>query len=546
VDPFSTMSYDELVNQLLANSQDVFVVTQPLVTNDGIARLQYVSPSVTHVLGWYPEQLVGNVCLILLHPDDLAPQVSATGVAMSSDLKAFYGMRRMMHADGLFRWMHVHVWRCQHADGSEYLSAIWRDASSFKESQTALSDFLMATSHDLRTPISGILAAAQVLETHEAVRCDPEAAFLVQTVRQCGTLMLSVVSNILEMRTLGLTNLDAADEVVEAENTLTVKLNPVIFRPRELVKDTMDSWCGALGMSSSEICFIDDCPATGPHVFVADVTRLGRIVQNVLFALLHHATTAAALEIRLGCVPLSDTCTELQLDASDSKREIAASALELMFTPYDFSEHPDGAHNTLALCIARAYSRLLGGSLLAEQKTGSGVVIRLRVPMAMASAQLQGQVETPSEAPLPNTWRPPPFRAPTAASGARKRVFIVEDHAMNLMLLTRILTKAGFEIESAVNGAEALEKLQAMPQLPSALLTDIQMPVMDGLQFARCFREWEAATMPGMRLPIWALSANVMAESVNECLSAGIDRHCAKPLRPDAIAALKQLLDNID
>jgi CheY-like chemotaxis protein len=99
-----------------------------------------------------------------------------------------------------------------------------------------------------------------------------------------------------------------------------------------------------------------------------------------------------------------------------------------------------------------------------------------------------------------------------------------------------------------VNGAEALQQLQAAATLPDAVLTDISMPVMDGLQFARAFRAWEATQLPlgAPRLPIIALSANVLEEHVQQSYDAGMTCHFAKPLRPDAVQELRRILHCAD
>jgi CheY-like chemotaxis protein len=90
-----------------------------------------------------------------------------------------------------------------------------------------------------------------------------------------------------------------------------------------------------------------------------------------------------------------------------------------------------------------------------------------------------------------------------------------------------------------------MAQLQMTDVLPDAVLTDVQMPVMDGLQFARAFRALEAQRRPpgSPQVPVVALSANVLDEHVQASYAAGMTSHFAKPLRPDALRELRRLID---
>ena len=124
----------------------------------------------------------------------------------------------------------------------------------------------------------------------------------------------------------------------------------------------------------------------------------------------------------------------------------------------------------------------------------------------------------------------------------------MEDHELILKLVSKVLRAAGFRVSTAVNGAEALAALQAAAAagaaLPDAVLTDVQMPVMDGLAFTRAYRAWETSRVPPgqARLPIIALSANVLDEHVAASFAAGVTRHFAKPLRGETVQELKRML----
>jgi two-component system, sensor histidine kinase and response regulator len=124
-----------------------------------------------------------------------------------------------------------------------------------------------------------------------------------------------------------------------------------------------------------------------------------------------------------------------------------------------------------------------------------------------------------------------------ARSGATfpgKKVLLVEDNPVNQRVAKRILTKLGVEVTIASNGAEALERVGAADF--DAVLMDCQMPVMDGFTASRRIREAEAQRGDQRRLPIIALTANVMSEDRENCIAAGMDAHLGKPIDPEVLA----------
>jgi CheY-like chemotaxis protein len=307
----------------------------------------------------------------------------------------------------------------------------------------------------------------------------------------------------------------------------------------------------------------------------ADAERLQRSLDNITICLLRHSTDDRQLSIRLACGlacvrggNATDDAAELQLDLCDPGRHVEAdAAFDSMFTPYYSSKTADagGLYSGLGLCVARVSAHAMGGSLHAERMAPpgalpSGIAFRLRVPVRVLPAGSGAEVavvgaarqQLKRAAPGDDVPSPPKATAAaepmsvagSAAPPTQKRILLVEDHELILKLVSKLLRSAGFEVSTAVNGAEALQQLQAAAALPDAVLTDIQMPIMDGWQLARAFRAWEATQLPlgAPRLPIIALSANVLEEHVQQSYDAGMTCHFSKPLRPEAVQELRRIL----
>jgi len=537
----SKVSLDDMLLELLKHTKGIFMVTHPNSADNPVARIQYVSQSVRAVLGWAPEQLLGRPVETMLHAEDVDGYAQALAAMQAAGTScALLGVRRLACEDGGFTWMHL---ECVSDGGHHY--CLWRNADKVMESASALKSYLLATSHDMRTPVTGITVAAQLLADRPSIAADPEASFLVQTIRSCASLMLGVINNVLDLRNL--------EEENVAAGRSRAGVAPTTFDPRKLVDELLSACGTALGVHVRDVKHNLGDPDL-PKAVEADLDSLTRILQNVLITLLRHAADMRALSVHLRVAE-----GELTLEAADAACHLSHEYVEQMWAPFFVSTTSRGLHNSgLGLCVARYYAGAMGGTLVAARmdplKAPCGVVLRLRVPARIpVSSPLERKASPPTAATEAaqgvagetegmQTEIPSGPDTPKAAA-APPHLLLVEDHELNRKLVSKLLQRSGFRVSTAGDGAEALAQLQH-GDLPAAVLCDIQMPVMDGLQFARAFREWEAATKPHdkHRLPIIALSANVLDEHVRQCYAAGMSAHLAKPLRADAVASLREWL----
>ena len=156
----------------------------------------------------------------------------------------------------------------------------------------------------------------------------------------------------------------------------------------------------------------------------------------------------------------------------------------------------------------------MGGEIGVESRLGAGSTFWFCVDLAAAS-----EVESLAEDDI-------------AVHGAALRLLLVEDAEANQELVSTILRSVGIEVDIAANGAEAVEAVRTAHY--DVVLMDVQMPVMGGVQATRLIRRM---TGPPARVPIIALSANVLPHQVAEYRSAGMDAHLAKPINPREMLA---------
>ena len=169
----------------------------------------------------------------------------------------------------------------------------------------------------------------------------------------------------------------------------------------------------------------------------------------------------------------------------------------------------------LGLAISRRLAQLMGGELTLVPQQGPGATFRLETPWRLS--------QTPASRPDVAE------RAPVEASGAR-RVLVAEDHEVNRRILSLMLEPAGYDLTFAVNGQEALEIAAGQPF--DAVLMDMQMPIMDGLQAAGLIR---SRSGPNQATPIIALTANAMDHHRAAWKVVGVADFLTKPIHPESL-----------
>jgi two-component system, sensor histidine kinase and response regulator len=178
---------------------------------------------------------------------------------------------------------------------------------------------------------------------------------------------------------------------------------------------------------------------------------------------------------------------------------------------------PDAARTRLVL--------MTSGPLVSEAEAEAAhVAVALQKPVLMS--RLRSVLEGPG---APATPEPEPEPAPPSSG----TVLVADDNEVNLLVATGMLRHLGFEVEVATDGARAVELVREHPF--TAVLMDVQMPVLDGYGATRAIRDHEAAT--GRRTPVVAMTASASAEERERCLAAGMDDYLTKPITRAALAA---------
>ena len=368
----------------------------------------------------------------------------------------------------------------------------------------AKSAFLGVISHELRTPMNGVLGAAQLLS---ATRLDPTQKEYVSIVRNSGDSLLALLNDILD-----LTKIEADRMALEA----------IDIDMTELVGRVGATWTARAKEKS--IAYEVEIAPDAPAVIVGDPTRLSQILHNLLSNALKFTETGE-VRLKVDCERVGQSRARLSFHVSDTGPGIAPEDLERLFQPFtqlDVSSTRRFGGTGLGLTICRRLAQLMGGELTVSSVVGHGSCFTLSVELDVRA------------------WAAPKIEAVLTAAigqGESLRVLVVEDHPVNRMIIEAWLASAGHVATSAENGELALE-LCALERFDLVLM-DVNMPVMDGLTATRQLR---VSNGPNGETAVVVLSASARVEDHDAGLAAGADAYLDKPIDFKRLAALMNRL----
>jgi signal transduction histidine kinase/AmiR/NasT family two-component response regulator len=352
----------------------------------------------------------------------------------------------------------------------------------------AKSNFLAVVSHEVRTPLNGILGMAQIMATGPL---EPAQAERLQVVHRSGEMLLSILNDVLDLAKIEAGRIEL--ESIEFELGQTLAATVECFAPLAQAK--------GVGFE------VDMADAEG--LYLGDPTRVRQIVANLI--------SNALKFTEAGSVSLSATYGEgvLRLSVADTGLGIPADKLDQLFSRFfqaDQSTTRRFGGTGLGLAICRDLAGLMGGDIEVRSEFGAGSTFTANLPLARV-----GDAATRIED------KPLPERGLDMAL----KVLAAEDNSTNQRVLRAMLNSFGVAVTVVDNGAEAVEAWQRSDW--DLILMDVQMPVMDGPEAAREIRTREAAQRRA-RTPIIALTADTMSHQIKVHLESGMDLHVAKPI----------------
>ena len=364
-----------------------------------------------------------------------------------------------------------------------------------EEASRAKSAFLANMSHELRTPFQGLLGMLGLLaETPLSTAQQDYADTALSSARHLH----------------GLLN-DILDTSMIESGLMTLRPAPVALR--ELVGEVHALM--AVAAHEKNLTLQVDVAPELPLWINADASRLMQLLLNLISNAIKF-TDAGSVELRLATRPAATpgALPTMQITVTDSGIGMDRATLARLFTRFyqaDLSTQRRHGGSGLGLEISRNLAHMMGGRIAVDSRWGEGSVFSVTLPLHSAAAPAAVKAR-----PLP-----PPRRL---------HVLIAEDHPVNARYLSILLEHMGHRSTVCVNGAQALELVQR--EAFDALLMDLQMPVMDGISATRAIRQLGSHAAA---IPIVMVSADILPDTRNAALQAGVTEFVAKPVTPDSL-----------
>ncbi|ETX29311.1 hypothetical protein RISW2_01190 [Roseivivax isoporae LMG 25204] len=508
-----------------------------IFVTDSEGRVRQINRAAQTTLGLRPADAMGASIVDLLFPETLrdplrngALRFLGTGTRPGPEERQFETMAQ----DIAGRAFPVEISFDRGISGGKPVFVVFlRDISRRKAAEDGLTEardralagerakaeFLAVMSHEMRTPLNGLLGTMQLLRDHALTERQSE---LLDRMSSSGRLLLGLVNDVLD-----LAKFEAGKMEVETRPFSLARL-------LDGVVQTTAPLAAAQGNSVEWRWVGPEQPGA-----VGDMRRLRQMLLNLVGNSVKF-TRDGSVEIEVERLRGDEDLVEFRV--IDTGIGIAEEDLDRIFQDFvtlDSSYARTAGGTGLGLGIARRLAALMDGEMGAESTPGEGSLFWLRVPLAPLR-----------EAPEPQTARTASFgdeayhdaAVRTASRRRPLRLLLVEDNEINRFVAREMLEAEGHTVVEAANGRAGVERAEA--EAFDAILMDISMPVMDGPEAARRIRAGQGASADA---PIIAVTAHALPEEIESFRAAGMERAISKPVdRADLIGALDSVTGGAD
>ena len=380
----------------------------------------------------------------------------------------------------------------------EEISAIIQNRLNLERhdlSAKAKSDFLARMSHEIRTPMNGIIGMTEIAlkdgQTEER-RID-----CLRKIEYSSEYLLGLINDILDMSKIESGKMRLIEE--------KCNLMEMIQGLRPLLEAKLNE---------NNIQYIADIQLKN-HWFMADSLRLNQVLVNLLGNALKYSRPDGHVWLTVRETEEEKGFSNLYFQVRDDGIGIAPEKQQLIFRQFEQADNSENARKQgtgLGPAISRRIVRMMDSDIKLESEPGKGSSFSFCVKLQPVSGEKTTVTSQPEEISFPG-----------------KRILVVEDNELNMEIICTILENYGIETEQAVNGEEAVRRMEeSVPGYYDMIFMDIMMPEMDGLEATRTIRNLDREDCK--KIPIYAMSANAFDEDVKRSLASGMNGHLSKPV----------------
>ncbi|WP_270205435.1 GAF domain-containing hybrid sensor histidine kinase/response regulator [Coprococcus sp. AM100_B19A] len=385
-----------------------------------------------------------------------------------------------------------------------YQQELVKAVKSANQANTAKTDFLNRMSHDIRTPLNGILGMLDIAQKNET---NPKALLEChEKMRTAAFHLKALVNDVLDMQRM---------------ETDRFFLEQIPFDIREILDNCWSMLEAQASRLDITLKKIKPGSLKYPYL-IGSPLHIRQIFMNLLSNAIKYNKPGGSISVHAKIIGQVHQNVIYKFIISDTGIGISPEFQKHIFEP--FAQEDTGARTIykgtgLGMAIVHRLVQEMGGTIQLKSEKNVGSTFTLILPFTIDEHQPSASAETATDTPADLT---------------DLHILVVEDNELNLEIAVFSLEAAGLNISTAINGLEAVRLFEkSKPYEYDIILMDIMMPVMNGLDAAKAIRGLSRPDAP--TVPIIALSANAFAEDIQKSKNAGINEHLAKPLEMDKV-----------
>lgn len=389
-----------------------------------------------------------------------------------------------------------------------YAQEIKKVADDARAANSAKTNFLSRMSHDIRTPLNGIIGLLKIDEKH------PEDMTLIKNNRKKMTVaanyLLSLINDVLQMSKLESGEVILSHEWIDL-NQLSMDIVTIMEQRAVESGITLE-----YDKASDKVSY--------PYVYGSPV-HLRQIFLNIYGNCIKYNQTGGKVHTYFCCLGVEQGKVTYQWEISDTGIGMSQEFLKHIFEPF-VQEHSDARsvyHGTgIGMAIVKSLIDQMGGAIQVESEEGKGSKFTIILPFEIADQKdtLENEKQRLKEKPAPEM--------------KGLHFLLAEDNELNAEIAKFLLEDEGAKITIVKDGKQAVSAfIEHKAGTYDAILMDVMMPVMDGITATKTIRGLDRED--AARIPIIAMTANAYDEDVRRCLDAGMNAHLSKPLKMEHV-----------
>ncbi len=382
---------------------------------------------------------------------------------------------------------------------------------SIKKTTESKSMFFSSMSHDMRTPLNGIIGLSELAGKHID---DPEKVEeYLQKINNSSKQLLSLINDILDMSKMEYGKLETNDEPFDLRTSIEDYIAPLELQAHKDNKDFIYEY----EVEHNLVC--------------GDFPRIGQILNNIISNAIKYTPAQGTIAFSVKEVVHMGAISKYQFTVADTGFGMTEEFLQKIFVPFE-RDMRFGARKAmgtgLGMTIVKNLVTQMNGDITISSAVNKGTCVIITLPL-----NLQGECKKCGELCKLGVIKPK-LADGEAVDFTGHKILVAEDNEINMEIVTELLSMKGIEVIQAWNGREAVEAFEksAVGEI-SLILMDMQMPEMDGCEATQAIRGLKRGD--AAKVPIIAVTANAFAEDISATTAAGMNAHISKPINFKAL-----------